>query len=110
MLIFGAVGARVREAHRRVRYYTAEPEVGRIYRGLVTGVTDFGCFVEIYHGIEGLVPISELDTDRVEHPSRVAAVGDEMVVTLLGATAEGKLQLSRRAALGAGKADIIETR
>ncbi len=104
--IFGPPGARLKEAERRVRYLTEEPRAGAIYRGRVTGVTDFGCFVEIFFGIEGLVHISELDRERLGHPSDVAAVGDEMIIKVLGANAEGKLELSRRAALGADPSDI----
>jgi len=106
--IFGPPGARRREAEVQVRYYTGVPFVGRVYRGRVTGVKNFGCFVEIFHGIEGLVPVSELDAERVEDPARIARVGEEMVVKVLGVTREGKLQLSRRAALGASAADPEE--
>jgi polyribonucleotide nucleotidyltransferase len=88
------------EALAQVRHYTGSPQVGRIYRGRVTGVKDFGCFVELFHGIEGLVPIAELDRERVQDPARVAQVGDEMIVKVMGTTREGKLQLSRKAALG----------
>jgi polyribonucleotide nucleotidyltransferase len=72
----------------------------------VAGVTDFGCFVELFQGIEGLVHVSDLDTARVEHPSKIAAVGEDMVVKVLGASPEGKIRLSRKEALGATEADI----
>jgi polyribonucleotide nucleotidyltransferase len=99
--IFGAPGAQLREAERQVRHFTGSPQVGHIYRGRVTGVKDFGCFVELFHGVEGLVHVAELDRERVDDPARIAQVGDEMIVKVLGATREGKLQLSRKAALGA---------
>jgi polyribonucleotide nucleotidyltransferase len=98
--IYGEAGARMSEALAQVRHYTGSPQVGRIYRGRVTGVKDFGCFVELFHGIEGLVPVAELDRERVQDPGRVAQVGDEMIVKVMGTTREGKLQLSRKAALG----------
>jgi polyribonucleotide nucleotidyltransferase len=104
--IFGPPGARLREAEAQVRRYTGTPVVGCVYLGRVTGVKDFGCFVEIFHGIEGLVPIAELDEGRVESAASVAHLGDEMRVRLLGVTREGKLQLSRKAALGADASEI----
>ncbi|MBD3235610.1 MAG: polyribonucleotide nucleotidyltransferase [Candidatus Eisenbacteria bacterium] len=104
--IFAPPGAALREAEQRVRHLTGEPIVGRIYRGQVTGVTDFGCFVELFRGIEGLVHVSDLARERVEHPSAVAALGDEMVVKVLGVSEEGKIRLSRKAALGAEAAEI----
>ncbi|MBM3317515.1 MAG: polyribonucleotide nucleotidyltransferase [Candidatus Eisenbacteria bacterium] len=104
--VFGGPGARLREAELRVRFYTGLPSVGRCYRGRVTGVRDFGCFVEIFHGIEGLVHATELDRERVDHPSSLAAVGDEMIVRVLGTTREGKIQLSRKEALGVDPSEI----
>jgi polyribonucleotide nucleotidyltransferase len=104
--VFGDAGARLDEAERRVRYLTGEPRVGAVYRGRVTGVMDFGCFVELFHGIEGLVHVSELGEGRVDHPSGVTAVGDEMLVKVLGTSEEGKIQLSHRAARQAGSDEI----
>jgi len=104
--IFGPPGARLREAEAQVRHFTGTPFVGRVYRGRVTGVKDFGCFVEIFHGIEGLVPLEELDEGRVESVASVARLGEEMRVRLLGVTREGKLQLSRRAALQADASEL----
>jgi polyribonucleotide nucleotidyltransferase len=106
--IQGPAGARVREATRRVRHFTGEPTVGRVYRGEVTGVTDFGCFVQIFHGIEGLVHVTDLAREHVAHPSDVASMGAEMIVRVLGVTKEGRLRLSRREALDAGPEEIEE--
>ncbi len=106
VLIYGAPGARMREAEQRVRHYTGEPQVGRYYRGRVTAVKDFGCFVEIFHGIEGLVPMAQLDHQRVERAADVAAPGEEMIVKVLGTTREGKLELSRKDALGVSASEI----
>jgi len=104
--IFGPAGAKIREAEQRIAYLTGEPEVGKIYRGQVSGVTDFGCFVKIFQGIEGLVHVSDLDRERVEHPSQVAVMGEEMVVKVLGVSQDGKLSLSRKEALDASQTDI----
>ena len=104
--IFGPPGAKLREAEERVHYLTGEPVVGGIYRGRVTNVLDFGCFVELFQGIEGLVHVTQLDEERVEHPSDIAKPGDEMLVKVLGTTADGKIELSRREALGADPTEI----
>lgn len=104
--ITGPAGAKIREAERRVHYFTGEPVIGGIYRGEVTGVTDFGCFVQIFHGIEGLVHVSDLDRVRVEHPGDIASVGAEMMVKVMGVTKEGRLRLSRREALDASPAEV----
>ena len=79
---------------------------GKCYRGTVTGVRDFGVFVKINELNEGLVPVEELDKDRVD-PMKLAKEGDEMVVSVLGADPRGRLRLSRKAALGAGDAQIV---
>jgi polyribonucleotide nucleotidyltransferase len=97
--IYGPPGAKLKDARKRINYLTGEPKVGAVYRGRVTGVKDFGCFVEIFHGIEGLVHISELAAERVDSAERIASSGDEMIVKVLGAK-DGKLELSRKAALG----------
>ena len=106
--IYAEPGAKLQEAERRVRYLTGEPRVGACYRGKVTGTPDFGCFVELFLGIEGLVHISELDADRVDRPTKIAGVGDEMLVRVMGVSDDGKIRLSRKAALNAA-ADEIES-
>ena len=98
--------AKLKEALRRIDFLTGEPRAGGLYRGRVTSVTDFGCFVELFQGIEGLVHVSELDAAHVEDPRQVAAAGDEMLVKVLGATQDGKIRLSRKAALNADPADV----
>ena len=106
--IYGPPGAKLNEARKQIRYLTGEPRVGGLYRGRVMAVKDFGVFVEIFRGIEGLVHISELAAERIENPAQVAADGDEMIVKVLGATKDGKLELSRKAALGAELSDLEE--
>ena len=76
-----------------------EVEEGKIYVGKVVKVEDFGCFVELWPGCEGLVHISHLDTKRVEKTSDVVSVGDEIVVKAIGYDKRGKLNLSRKEVL-----------
>ena len=73
-----------------------EVEDGKIYSGKVVKVEDFGCFVEIWPGCEGLVHVSQLATERVEKPSDVVKVGDEIIVKSMGYDKRGRLNLSRK--------------
>ncbi len=72
---------------------------GEIYNGKVTKVEDFGCFVELWPGTEGLVHVSQLSWDRVDKPSSMFKVGDEIIVKSLGYDNKGRLNLSRKEAL-----------
>ena len=74
-------------------------EEGKIYRGVVRGIKEFGCFVEVLPGQEGLVHISELADFRVRRTEDVCKMGDEMVVKCVGIDEKGRVRLSRRAAL-----------
>ena len=74
-------------------------EEGHIYNGKVVKVEDFGCFVELWPGCEGLVHVSQLAEERVEKPSDVVKVGDEIIVKALGYDKRGRLNLSRKEAL-----------
>ena len=76
-----------------------EVEDGKIYTGKVVKVEDFGCFVELWPGTEGLVHVSHLDEKRVERPSDIVKVGDEIIVKSLGYDKKGRLNLSRKEAL-----------
>ena len=76
-----------------------EVETGKIYTGKVVKVEDFGCFVELWPGVEGLVHVSHLAKERVEKPSDVVKVGDEIIVKSLGYDKKGRLNLSRKEAL-----------
>ena len=73
-----------------------EVEEGKIYSGKVVKVEDFGCFVELWPGCEGLVHVSQLATERVEKPSDVVKVGDEIIVKAMGYDKKGRLNLSRK--------------
>ncbi|HOO25824.1 MAG TPA: polyribonucleotide nucleotidyltransferase, partial [Clostridiales bacterium] len=76
-----------------------DPEVGSIYKGVVTRLMDFGAFVEIAPGKEGLVHISHLDVKRTEKVEDVVDVGDEIIVKVREIDEQGRLNLSRRDAL-----------
>ncbi len=78
---------------------TKEVETGKIYNAKVVKVEDFGAFVELWPGCEGLVHVSQLDSKRVEKPSDVVSVGDEIMVKSLGYDNKGRLNLSRKDAL-----------
>ncbi len=82
-----------------IRSYTAEAEVGKIYLGTVTKTVDFGAFVAIMPGTEGLCHISELAEGRVRQTEDVVKEGDKVMVKVLGIDRQGKIKLSRRAAL-----------
>lgn len=75
------------------------PEVGAVYKGIVTRLMSFGAFVEIVPGVEGMVHISQLDVKRTEKVEDVVNVGDEIIVKVLPKDEQGRLNLSRREAL-----------
>jgi polyribonucleotide nucleotidyltransferase len=82
-----------------VRSLTEEVEVGRIYTGTVRRIVDFGCFVEILPGKEGLVRTSQLADYQVMRPEDVVSIGDEITVMVIEVDPQGRVNLSRRAAL-----------
>jgi polyribonucleotide nucleotidyltransferase len=83
-----------------VRWLTEEAEVGKTYLGTVKKVVDFGAFVEILPGTEGLVHISQLDTKRVNKVTDVVKEGDKVPVKVIEIDRSGKIRLSRKDALG----------
>ena len=72
---------------------------GELYTGIVVKVEDFGCFVKLWEGTEGLVHVSHLAHERVNKPSDIVKVGDEIIVKSLGYDNKGRLNLSRKEAL-----------
>ena len=84
-----------------VRWLTEEAEVGKIYRGTVKKIVDFGAFVEILPGTEGLLHISQIAKERIAKVTDVLQEGDEVVVKVLEIDKSGKIRLSRKEALGA---------
>ena len=87
------------EAIRLIRACTEEADIGRIYLGKVIKTVDFGAFVEIFPGTEGLVHISELSDKRVARTEDVVREGDEVLVKVISIDRQGKIKLSRREAL-----------
>ena len=89
----------IEKTKKMIENITKEVETGKIYNAKVVKVEDFGAFVELWPGCEGLVHVSQLDTKRVEKPSDVVSVGDEIIVKSLGYDNKGRLNLSRKEAL-----------
>jgi polyribonucleotide nucleotidyltransferase len=87
-----------RQAMEIINELTQEPEVGKIYQGTVKKVLDFGAFVEIFAGTEGLVHISQLAEYRVKDIYEEVSEGDEMAVKVLDIDRDGKIKLSRKEA------------
>src|SRR5216117_4298615 len=86
-------------ARREIEGMTAEAEVGKIYRGKVVTIKEFGCFVEFLPGKDGLCHISELANFRVKQTEDIVKLGDEIWVKCLGVDEKGRVKLSRKAAM-----------
>lgn len=97
--IFAVNGEAMDLARTEIQKITEEPEEGRIYNGVVRGIKDFGCFVEILPGQDGLVHISELADFRVGSVEDICKIGDQMWVKVIGIDDRGRVKLSRKAAL-----------
>ncbi len=83
-----------------IKGLTTEPEVGEFYMGMVRRIVDFGAFVEILPGTDGLIHISELDEKRVAKVTDVVHEGEEVLVKVISIDRQGKIRLSRKEALG----------
>jgi polyribonucleotide nucleotidyltransferase len=92
-----------RAAIEMIRGITAEAEVGKIYRGKVKKITDFGAFVEILPGTDGLLHISQIAEQRIKSVSDVLKEGEEVMVKVLEVDRQGRIKLSRREALREAK-------
>ncbi len=99
VLVASSDGASMQRAIDIIRGLTAEAEVGKIYRGTVRRVVDFGAFVEILPGTDGLVHISQLANERVRQVTDVVREGDVIDVKVLEVDKSGKIRLSRKEAL-----------
>jgi polyribonucleotide nucleotidyltransferase len=97
--VSAASSEEVEDAIDRIRAITAEPEVGEIYEGTVVKTTDFGAFVQILPGTDGLVHISQLAPERVNKVTDVVKEGDTLRVKVLEISRDGKIRLSRKAVL-----------
>ena len=99
VLVASSDGVAMQKALDRIRGLTAEAEVGKIYRGTVRRIVDFGAFVEIMPGTDGLVHISQLANERVRAVSDVLKEGDVIDVKVLEVDKSGKIRLSRKEAM-----------
>ena len=84
-----------------IRELTQEAEIGKLYLGIVKRTVDFGAFIEIFPGTEGLVHISHLAKERVNKTTDVVNEGDEVLVRVIDVDKSGKIRLSRKEALDA---------
>ena len=84
------------KAIKMIEDIVKDVEIGAVYTVKVVKIEDFGAFVELWPGCEGLVHVSQLDNKRVNHPSDIIKVGDEIVVKAIGYDRKGKLNLSRK--------------
>jgi len=104
--IFSADMESANQAAKKIRELTKEAEVGEFYLGTVTSIArkpdgkEFGAFVEIFPGTDGLVHISQLARERVKNVAEVLKEGDEVLVKVIGIDERGKIKLSRKEALG----------
>lgn len=89
----------VKQAIAMIQALTREAEVGKIYTGTVRKIAEFGAFVELFPGTDGLIHISELSDKRVKNVSDVLKEGDEVLVKVISIDKTGKIRLSRREAM-----------
>jgi polyribonucleotide nucleotidyltransferase len=97
--IFSVSAEGMKIAVEAISGMTAEAEIGKIYRGRVVTVKEFGAFVEFLPGKDGLVHISELANFRVKNTEDIVKIGDEIQVKCLGVDEKGRVRLSRKAAM-----------
>jgi len=99
VFVAGVNGAAADRAVEMIKALVEEPEIGKIYLGKVVRTTDFGAFVEILPGQDGMVHISQLADYRVDKVEDVVRIGDEIMVMVTDIDPEGKVRLSRQAVL-----------
>ncbi|MFQ5787928.1 MAG: S1 RNA-binding domain-containing protein, partial [Thermodesulfobacteriota bacterium] len=88
------------KAQKMIQEIVQDIEVGKVYLGRVKRVLDFGAIVELSHGKDGLVHISQLAPNRVGKVSDIVVEGDEILVKCIGKDDDGRIRLSRKEALG----------
>ncbi|PLX84751.1 MAG: polyribonucleotide nucleotidyltransferase [Desulfuromonas sp.] len=98
--IASADGDACKKAIQMIRDLTQEAAVGKLYMGTVRKIMEFGAFVEIFPGTDGLVHVSELDKERVRNVTDILNEGDQVLVKCIGIDRSGKIKLSRKEALG----------
>ena len=99
--------AAIEKAKAIVEGLTFEPEAGQYYNGVVKRIVDFGAFVEIMPGTDGLVHISELENRRVERVTDVVSEGDDLIVKVINIDDQGRIRLSRKQAFGADPDEVL---
>ena len=110
VVIAAADQAAADDALARIEALTEEIKVGRVYNGTVSSVKDFGAFIEIAPGKDGLCHISELSDGFVKSVSDICKVGDKMQVKVIAVDEQNRVKLSRRAVLAdSGETDVTET-
>ena len=97
-----------RAAIEIIKDITREPELNKLYLGTVRKIMDFGAFIEIFPGTDGLCHISQLARERVANVTDVLSEGDEVLVKVIGVERDGKIRLSRKDALGEKLPEIGE--
>jgi polyribonucleotide nucleotidyltransferase len=108
--VFASSRESLDRALQEIRLVSAEIETGKVYRGVVRSVKEFGIFVECLPGKEGMVHVSELSDIRIENPEDVCKVGDEVVVKCIGVDERGRVRLSRKAALCEARGEAYEAK
>jgi polyribonucleotide nucleotidyltransferase len=99
VFVAGVDGLKTDEAVRNIETLAKGPELGQIYTGKVVRITDFGAFVEILPGADGMVHISQLSADHLKRVEDAVRLGDEVMVMITDVTGDGKIRLSRKAVL-----------
>ena len=89
----------IEKAKEMIENLTREVEIGETYDGVVVKIMEFGAFVQLWPGVEGMVHVSELDNKRVEKVTDFCKEGDKMTVKVLGIDDKGKIKLSHKALL-----------
>jgi len=108
VFIASSNGRSLQQAQDLIKGLTMEAEIGQFYRGVVKRVADFGAFVEIMPGTDGLVHISELAEERTRKVTDVCDEGDELVVKVINVDRDGKIRLSRKEALKEENPEILD--
>jgi len=100
----------INKAKAIIEGLTFEAEAGQYYSGVVKRIVDFGCFVEIMPGTDGLVHISELENRRVDNVADVVSEGDDVVVKVVNIDDTGRIRLSRKQAFGVDPDEVLNLR
>jgi len=108
--IYSVNEAGMAKARAEIEGMSAEIEVGRIYHGTVVTIKEFGCFVEVFPGKDGLVHISELANFRVKQAEDIVKIGDKIWVKCIGVDDKGRVRLSRKAAMADRDKQAAETK